>query len=134
MPSDILTVGDLAQRTGLSVRTLHYYDKIGLLSPSLHTAGGYRVYTTGNLERLQQVLMLRQLGLPLADIRKRLEAPDFSPLELIRLYVEHLRKQIESQQSVCERLEAMRAKPATMSEVLAEEVLKTIEAITSIKC
>ncbi len=53
-----LKVGELAQRTGLTVRTLHHYDAIGLLRPSLHTEAGYRLYTAGDITRLQQVLLV----------------------------------------------------------------------------
>ena len=56
-----LKVGELAAQTGISIRTLHYYDEIGLLSPSQRTEAGYRLYTT--MQRLQQILSLRRLGL-----------------------------------------------------------------------
>jgi DNA-binding transcriptional MerR regulator len=62
MKFEALKVGELARRTGLTVRTLHHYDEIGLLNPSLHTEAGYRLYTAGDVARLQQVLSLRQLG------------------------------------------------------------------------
>src|SRR6476620_1521247 len=63
MKLEALRVGELAKRTGLTVRTLHHYDEIGLLKPSLHT--GYRLYTATDVARLQQVLSLRQLGFSL---------------------------------------------------------------------
>ena len=62
MRFEALKVGELARRTGLTVRTLHHYDAIGLLRPSLHTEAGYRLYTAGDIARLQQVISLRQLG------------------------------------------------------------------------
>ena len=62
MKFEALKVGDLARRTGLTVRTLHHYDEIGLLKPSLHTESGHRLYTGRDVARLQQVLSLRQLG------------------------------------------------------------------------
>ena len=87
MRFNALTVGELAQQTGLTIRTLHYYDEIGLLKPSLRTDAGYRVYTPSDLSRLQQVLLLRQLGFSLAEVRRCLDHSDFSPLEVIRLYI-----------------------------------------------
>ena len=59
MNFEALKVGELARRTGLTVRTLHHYDEIGLLRPSLHTDSGHRLYTGRDVARLQQVLSLR---------------------------------------------------------------------------
>jgi DNA-binding transcriptional MerR regulator len=73
MKFEALKVGELAKRTGLTVRTLHHYDEIGLLKPSLHTEAGYRLYTRGDVARLQQVLSLRQLGFALEEIRDCLD-------------------------------------------------------------
>src|SRR5262249_28935324 len=100
-----LKVGELARRTGLTVRTLHHYDAIGLLKPSLHTEAGYRLYTAGDIARLQQVLSLRQLGFSLEEVRDCLDRPGFSPLEVIGLHLARLRGEIELQQKLCERLE-----------------------------
>lgn len=133
MRFNALTVGELAQQTGLSVRTLHYYDEIDLLNPSLHTEAGYRVYTPADLGRLQHVLMLRQLGFSLAEVRERLNAPNFSLPELIRLCVARQREQIELQQGLCERLEAMLGHFCAAGEVSVDEFLRAIEAIISIE-
>src|SRR5436309_5677675 len=102
-----LKVGELARRTGLTVRTLHHYDDIGLLKPSLHTEAGHRLYTADDVARLQRVLSLRQLGFPLEEIRDCLNRPDFSPLEVIGLHLGRLREQIELQRKLCKRLEAI---------------------------
>jgi MerR family transcriptional regulator, thiopeptide resistance regulator len=61
-------VGELARLTGVTVRTLHHYDEIGLCGPSQRSAQGYRLYDDGDVLRLQQVLVLRELGLPLDEI------------------------------------------------------------------
>ena len=68
---------DVARLTGVSVRTLHHYDAIGLLVPSGRTAAGYRRYTDDDLLRLQQILIGRELGLPLEEIRQSLDDPRF---------------------------------------------------------
>src|SRR3954469_1547237 len=102
-----LKVGELARRTGLTTRTLHHYDEIGLLRPSLHTESGHRLYTAGDIARLQQVLSLRQLGFSLEEIAGCLDRPGFSPMEVIRLHVARLRDQIALQRRLCERLEAV---------------------------
>src|SRR3954464_5955502 len=69
MRFEALKVGELARRTGLTTRTLHHYDEIGLLKPSLHTEAGHRLYTADDVARLQQVLSLRQLGFALEEVR-----------------------------------------------------------------
>lgn len=71
-----LTVGELARRCGLAVRTLHPYDAIGLLRPSLRSDAGYRLYDRANVERLHRIQALRQLGLSLADIGTALSGPE----------------------------------------------------------
>src|SRR6266545_6736654 len=104
-----LKVGELARRTGLTVRTLHHYDEIGLLRPSLHTEAGYRLYTARDVARLQQVLSLRALGFSLEETRACLDGADFSPLEVIHLHIGRLRGQIELERRLCERLEGLAA-------------------------
>ena len=63
-----LTVGRLAELAGVTVRTLHHYDEIGLVRPSARTAAGYRAYTAGDVERLREVLAYRRLGFGLGEI------------------------------------------------------------------
>jgi MerR family transcriptional regulator, thiopeptide resistance regulator len=70
-------VKDLARLAGVSVRTLHHYHAIGLLVPKARTAAGYRLYTDSDLLRLQQVLIGRELGLALEEIRRALDDPRF---------------------------------------------------------
>ena len=70
------TVKQISSLTGVSVRTLHHYDSIGLLKPTAVTEAGYRLYNDAALQRLQQILMLRELGFPLKDIQAILDAPE----------------------------------------------------------
>ena len=72
---DEYTVGAVARLAGVSVRSLHHYDQIGLLSPSGRSAAGYRIYSLGDLKRLQQILFYRALGFPLGDIAEILADP-----------------------------------------------------------
>jgi DNA-binding transcriptional MerR regulator len=67
------TVGELAKLTGVTVRALHHYDEIGLVRPSERTQAGYRLYTDADVHRLQQVLLFRELGLPLEEIASAIE-------------------------------------------------------------
>jgi len=133
MRFEALKVGELAQRTGLTVRTLHHYDAIGLLRPSLHTQARYRLYTAGDIARLQQVLSLRQLGFTLDEVRACLDRPGFSPLEVIGLHLERLREQMESIRRLCERLDAIAARLRLAGEVSADEFLDTIEEMTMLE-
>jgi DNA-binding transcriptional MerR regulator len=130
MPFEALRVGELARRTGLTVRTLHHYDAIGLLRPSLHTEAGYRLYTAGDVARLQQVLSLRQLGFSLEQVRDCLDSSGFSPLEVIELHIGRLREHINQQRRLCERLETLAVRLRAAGEVSADEFLGTIEEIT----
>ncbi len=74
------SVKQLADMDGVTARTLHHYDQIGLLKPSARTQAGYRQYGEKDLLRLQQVLFFREFGIPLEDIRRVLEQPAFDTL------------------------------------------------------
>ena len=81
---DPLRVGDVARLAHVSVRTLHHYDRIGLLQPSRRTAAGYRLYTEADLERLQTVLLYKELGFGLGEIGDLLTEPEFDRREALR--------------------------------------------------
>jgi MerR family transcriptional regulator, thiopeptide resistance regulator len=133
MKVEALKIGELGQRTGLTVRALHHYDDIGLLKPSLHTESGHRLYTVRDLARLQQIVSLRQLGFSLEQIRECLQRHDFSPLEVIGMHAARLREQIERQQRLCERLDVIAAHLRAAGDVSADEFLSTIEGMTMIE-
>src|SRR6266567_2674802 len=84
-------VGQLAKRTGISVRTLHHYDQIGLLTPSHRTESGHRLYDDGDVARLQQIVSLRQLGFALDAIRDLLHRPGTSLVSVLDMHLAHLR-------------------------------------------
>ncbi|MFE4569496.1 MerR family transcriptional regulator [Paenibacillus chitinolyticus] len=73
----VYKVKEVADLVGVSVRTLHHYDEIGLLVPDSVNAAGYRLYTDRNLERLQQILFFKEIGFALQEIKAMLESPDF---------------------------------------------------------
>ena len=79
-----MKVSDVAKRTGVTVRTLHYYDEIGLLPPSGVTGSGYRVYNDADLEVLQQILFFRELDFSLEDIRAILQDPAYEKETALR--------------------------------------------------
>ncbi|MCI8284033.1 MAG: MerR family transcriptional regulator [Firmicutes bacterium] len=78
------TVKEVAVLTGISVRTLHYYDEIGLLKPSGFSEAGYRLYDDKALEKLQQILFLREFDLSLKKIKIIIENPDFDRREILK--------------------------------------------------
>lgn len=73
----MMTVNEVRKLTGVSIRTLQYYDRIGLLCPTEHAQSGYRLYDVAALERLQQILLFRELEFPLKEIKRILANPDF---------------------------------------------------------
>lgn len=101
-PKAALKVAAVARRTGVSVRTLHYYEEIGLLKPSSRTASGHRLYTPADIQRLQQIRSLQQLGLSLSEVDSCLAEERFDARQVIR---DHLVK-VEEQRADLERLEA----------------------------
>lgn len=96
------TVHEVSRLAGVSIRTLQYYDRIGLLRPAGYTEAGYRLYDDTDLARLQQILLFRELEFPLRDIKKIVESPDFDSdraleqqIALLTLKREHIDNLIE---------------------------------------
>ncbi len=87
-------VKELAQLSGISVRTLHWYDRIGLLTPQ-REENGYRSYTTEQVDRLQEILFYRQLGMPLEEIKSLLSAPNYNRKQSLQGHLNSLRQQQE---------------------------------------
>lgn len=100
-----LKIGDLARRSGLSVRALHHYDSIGLLSPSVRTHSGTRLYGDADVIRLHRIQTLKQIGYSLVEIRQNLDDPDINPLDIVRRQLSALRERARLATQLCERLE-----------------------------
>lgn len=93
----MMTVHEVSKLAGVSIRTLQYYDKIGLLHPTGYTDAGYRLYDDTDLERLQHILLFRELEFPLKDIKAIINSSDFDrskaleqQIELLQLKKEHI--------------------------------------------
>lgn len=98
----MMTVNEVSKLTGVSIRTLQYYDKIGLLHPAEYTESGYRLYDDMVLEKLQQILLFRELEFPLKDIKAIMDNPNFDrskaleqQITLLTLKKEHLENLID---------------------------------------
>lgn len=102
-------VGGLAKATGLTVRTLHYYDSIGLLCPSRRTVGGHRIYSETDVQRLYQISLLRRFGLPLDDISRTLDDPNWSLSRALSRHVEELDREIALSGRLRQQVTAMLA-------------------------
>ena len=89
------TVKEVSKLTGVSVRTLHHYDAIGLLKPATVTEAGYRLYDDTALERLQTILLFRELQFPLKEIKGILDSPVFDPAEALDQQIKLLELQKE---------------------------------------
>ncbi len=88
-----MSVHEVAELTGITARTLHYYDEIGLLKPTKVTEAGYRMYDDAALSRLQTILLFRELEFPLKEIKVILDSPDFDPSEVISQQIKLLELQ-----------------------------------------
>jgi DNA-binding transcriptional MerR regulator len=99
------TVGELARLAGVTVRTLHHYDRIGLVQPHDRTAAGYRSYDVRDLDRLQQVLVYRELGFPLEEIATLLDDPEVDPAAHLRRQHRLLRDRLGRTQAMVAAVE-----------------------------
>jgi len=102
-PGGMWKVGELARETGLTVRTLHHYDQLGLLSPPSRTQGGHRCYTSDDVRRLHRIVALRSLGISLEEIGTLLDGqPD--PVGLLRRQLDVVEEHIRTATSLRARL------------------------------
>jgi MerR family transcriptional regulator, thiopeptide resistance regulator len=123
------TVSDVAALAGVTVRTLHHYDEVGLVVPSGRTEAGYRLYAPGDLERLQVVLFYRELGFSLAEIKQLLDRPDFDRGDVLRTQRDLLVEQTQRlehmiaavDQAIAAHEEGQRMTDETMFEVFGEQ-------------
>ena len=122
-------VGELAKRTGVSVRTLHYYDEIGLLTPSHHSEAGYRLYDGERRRAAAADQVVANLGWSLDEIRECLK-PQLRPQRVVELHLALVREQIELQERLRDRLEGIAKSLRSAETVSVEDFLQTIEVIT----
>ena len=105
----LLKVGELARRTGLTVRALHHYDSIGLLNPTGRSDSGYRLYSRDDVARLHGIQTLRRMGLSLADVMQLLDGGAVTLPALLSRQIGVLDQQIAQAQALRERLTVMQS-------------------------
>ncbi len=119
-------IGELARETGLTVRTLHHYDQLGLLSPLSRTDGGHRCYTSGDVRRLHRIVALRSLGISLEEIGTLLDGePD--PTGLLRRQLEVVEECIRKASDLRARLLDVLNNLGRNAEPSARQLLQLIE-------
>jgi MerR family transcriptional regulator, thiopeptide resistance regulator len=118
------SVGEVARLAGVTVRTLHHYDRIGLLHPSVRSAAGYRGYHQADLARLQRVLAYRELGFTLEDIGRLLDDPDSDPVAQLRHQHELVLERMERLAQIAAVLERTMEAHAMGIKLTAEEMLE----------
>lgn len=122
-------VGDLAGLAGLTVRTLRFYDQIGLFSPSGQTESGHRLYNEADLSRLQQIMSLKELGLSLEEIKSVLNDEQFSPLEIVNLQMARIKEQIKQQQTLLEQLQHVSKSMQGKAPLTVEDFAELLQAM-----
>ena len=110
----MLTVHEVSERTGVSVRTLHHYDAIGLLTPAEVTQAGYRLYDDRSLKRLHSILFFRELQFSLKDIKGILDDPGFDPQKTLDQQIRLLELQRERIDRIIKQAKEMKKGDKTM--------------------
>ncbi len=87
-----MKVKEVADLVGISVRTLHYYDEIGLLEPNQKTESGYRYYSNKDIDTLQQIIFFKSMGMPLEQIKSIIKDSDFNPIEALKMHQKMIAK------------------------------------------
>ncbi|MCL2379040.1 MAG: MerR family transcriptional regulator [Defluviitaleaceae bacterium] len=119
IPEGYMRIGEIAKKAGVTVRTISYYDKEGLLTPSSQSEGGYRLYADKDMVKLIQILMLKELGFSLGEIKKRLTKLD-TPEDVRAMLTEqasHIRKKIEALTESHDAMESLNAEIAQIEQV-----------------
>ncbi|GED66890.1 hypothetical protein BRE01_05920 [Brevibacillus reuszeri] len=123
-------VGEIAKMAGITIRTLRFYDQIGLFSPSDYSPSGYRLYTEKDISRLQQILSLKELGLSLEEIKGVMSGDQLSLSDIVTIQIDRLKENIRMQQKLLHELENVssrmqRNEPFTVEHVM--NIMRTMK-------
>lgn len=123
-------VGELAKLTGLTVRTLRYYDQIELFIPSDHSESGHRLYNEADLSKLQKILSLKQIGLSLEDVQSVLAGSNsYSASEVLSIQITRLKEDIKVQQNLLNELENVLVFTRNKQPLSSEDLTKLLGAM-----
>ncbi|MCG7332289.1 MerR family transcriptional regulator [Salinicoccus roseus] len=126
---ELWKVGEVAELTGLTIRTLRYYDQICLFSPSQYTESGHRLYTKADLIRLQPILSLKQMGMSLEEIQLLLSEPEeHTAADILQTQISRVKKEIEVQQKLVAELENALSATRINRMMSISELTKLMEA------
>ncbi len=123
-------VGELASATGLTVRTLHYYEEIGLLVASGRTEAGHRVYSAADVERLYRICLLRRLGLPLAEIGRALDDPAWNLRAALAAHLHDLDRRLDATTRLRGRLAQLAGSLGEGEAHMTDDLLEILEEMT----
>lgn len=126
----LLKIGEVARRTGVTVRALHHYDRLGLLVPSSRSEAGYRLYTRNDLIKLQKLKSLQQLGFSLEDIQQAIDGEEFSLAVIIQRQLELTQSQIKQLQKTVRRLQIIVDRISVNQQVNVDSVCDLLKEMT----
>jgi DNA-binding transcriptional MerR regulator len=126
-------VGELAEQTGLTVRTLHHYDEIGLLVPSLHNSAGHRRYTAADVRRLHRVIALRGFGFALAEIAELLDESTIEPRTLLCRQLDQVNEQIAASIRLKHQLQRALGAIEAETEPSSQSMIELIEVMIAMQ-
>jgi DNA-binding transcriptional MerR regulator len=122
-------VREFAKLTRVTVRTLHYYDQIGLLRPSFERPNGYRVYTDADLLRLQQIVTLKFMGFSLTEIRRLLDGKGYEAVKSLKVQAEAVRDEIVRLRQASRAIDQVLARLAKDGRIHKQKLIKIMEVI-----
>src|SRR5580698_9588792 len=123
-------VGELARAAGVTVRTLHHYEEIGLLVASERTASGHRVYSDADVERLYRISLLRRLGFQLGEIGQAMDDPAWSLHSTVSTHLAELERRIDAETRLRSRLLRLSASTGPSDDLPADELLELLEEMS----
>ncbi|MCL2285203.1 MAG: MerR family transcriptional regulator [Firmicutes bacterium] len=129
IPDGYMRIGEMAKKAGTNINTLRYYDKEGLLSPSLSSEGGYRLYTDQDMVKLIQIQTMKELGFSLTEIKKYLVSLD-TPDDMVAMLTEH---EIAIEKRVANLSESLRELKALKAEIKQMQTMDFMKYIYILK-
>lgn len=126
-------VGELSKLTGLTIRTLHHYDEIGLLRPMSRTSTGHRMYAEDDIVKLQQIMSLKELDFSLDEIKEFFENPKYNPKQILEMQIERLDKEIKLKKELKKQLQELWEVFCSWKKPNLEQFIDSIELIKNQK-